>query len=229
LDLQDEILELEEQLREQDNADSLPDANGNKPHAFRLASRRWDLGLNGNTKRREILTKLKTSLKEYDELLLREQQILSLPRPHYHSFRSVFNYIWKEKPLREEERSYIDYRADILRLAPEYEGAWASRTVDRAVTMVPPSIKTAFSTRLSPGNDGVAAVSHSKERLAVLVKSALSSVTVAFLMVPVFLLLLVKMSPAVRAVVIMLFVWAFATALSFMRAKKHEVFAATAA
>jgi len=37
------------------------------------------------------------------------------------------------------------------------------------------------------------------------------------------------MSPAIRAVVIMLFVWAFATALSFMRAKKHEVFAATAA
>ncbi|KAK3061281.1 hypothetical protein LTS18_006614, partial [Coniosporium uncinatum] len=131
-DLQGEILELEEQLPEQDNADALPDADGKRPHAFRLTSRRWDLGTSGNAKRREILTKLNTSLKEYDELLLREQQILSLPRPHYHSFRSVFNYIWKEKPLREEERRYIDHRADMLRLAPEYEGAWADRTVDRA-------------------------------------------------------------------------------------------------
>ena len=63
-----------------------------------------------------------------------------------------------------------------------------------------------------------------------IVKVTVTLATTALLILPVILLYVLKMSAGIKLVVIAVFVLAFCMALSIMTsAKRHEVFAATAA
>ncbi|TKA66353.1 hypothetical protein B0A49_08795 [Cryomyces minteri] len=71
---------------------------------------------------------------------------------------------------------------------------------------------------------------YSKERIDILVRLIITIFAVALLMAPVVVLLSAKESGTIKIVVVLLFTLFFSAALSvFTKAKRHEVFAATAA
>ena len=129
--VQDEVSELESQLIALDSEDQM-----NEP--YHLASRRWDEMQ--NSKRQEIMSQLKLKLKEYDDLILRDHQILKIDRPSRKAHRSYFNYIWNEKPLCEEEFAFIYHRSDMLSLRTDAENSWLEPFVEPllAITKVLP-------------------------------------------------------------------------------------------
>ena len=63
---------------------------------------------------RELVKKVKESLQEYDELLLREHRLRSIPTPTERNFKSVYNFIWNFQPLYEWEQKYIRHVEDMV-------------------------------------------------------------------------------------------------------------------
>jgi hypothetical protein len=62
----------------------------------------------------ELIGRIKESLKEYDELLLREHQLRSIPTPTERNIKSVYNFIWNYQPLYSREQKYIRHVEDMV-------------------------------------------------------------------------------------------------------------------
>ena len=127
--MQDEVSELESQLIALDSEDQMREP-------YHLASRRWDEVQ--NSRRREIMSQLKLKLKEYDDLILRDHQILKIDRPSRKTHTSYFNYIWNEKPLCEEEYDFVYHRSDMLSLRTDAENSWLEPFVEMLLALTKP-------------------------------------------------------------------------------------------
>src|SRR5271156_5343903 len=98
---QDEIAELEEELEKLDKELEVKEP-------YRLCSRRYDEEKKTDDGRlQDLMSRLDSKMKEYDDLLLREHQVMALTRPSWRTFTSFFNFIWNEPPVCEEEYQYI--------------------------------------------------------------------------------------------------------------------------
>jgi hypothetical protein len=106
---------IEEELAKLDQADE-------KQDLYRLCSRRYDEEHPEDCQRRQILDRLDTKLKEYDELILREHAIVSLKRPSSQVHKGYFDYIWNEKPVEKEEYKFIYHREDFVVLGQHGDG-----------------------------------------------------------------------------------------------------------
>ena len=128
--VQDEIQELEERLAEIDARDAAGQAT-----QYALNSRRWDE--DHSVERKNVIANLKTKLKEYDDLILREHQILKIARPTKKNHRYYFNFIWEEKPLCRKEYEFIFQEDDTLDLAAEPETEWLWSVVEVIIKVLP--------------------------------------------------------------------------------------------
>ena len=73
---QDEICELEDELAKLDDAH----AKGEDVDSYRLVTRRYDEE-DADCQRRKLMDRIGEVMKEYDELLMREHEILSVKQP----------------------------------------------------------------------------------------------------------------------------------------------------
>ena len=133
--VQDEVSCLEARLVALDKAD-----HDREP--YHLASRSWDE--EQNSERKNLIAELKTKLKEYDELVLREYRMLSINSPSSKNHRNYFNYIWNEKPLCPEEYDFIYFEDDMLSLGKNDEDSWLEPLVDVIMAWVPFNILKVF-------------------------------------------------------------------------------------
>jgi hypothetical protein len=121
LDLQDEMTMLEKELDEVDWDDF-------EDEPMRLRSRETDIAkaaTEGDARnRRVILREIKTKLMEYDEMLIKAQQLESFQKPSDRNYRSVRRYHHNTKPLMYTEMDSIKSKEDTISLSSGRE--WAS-------------------------------------------------------------------------------------------------------
>lgn len=111
---QDQIAELSKRLSDLDLADEIS-------HPERLICRRYDEELGSESQRTSLLQSLEVLLREYDELLLREQSITSIPRPTTRNHRAIFDWVYNNKPLVREEYEYLYDERDFLLLGNQQD------------------------------------------------------------------------------------------------------------
>ena len=125
--------QLEKKLADLDESD-----RANEETAYHLNSRRWDE--ENSTLRKDLIATLKVKLKEYDELVLREHQMLKISAPSRKNHIRYFNYIWEEKPLCREEYDFVFHEDDMLDLAAEPESEWVGNVIDFILALLPRGI-----------------------------------------------------------------------------------------
>ncbi|KAH0537357.1 hypothetical protein FGG08_005836 [Glutinoglossum americanum] len=219
---QDELRDLERRLAQVDREDSLTEEG----QQF-LASREMD-----EEHRQDLIDEIDQKLKAYDELVLRCQSLIAMRQPAKRNFRSLTTWVDNEKPLCVEEMDFIHQRQDFVTLAAEREDGWFDGLVEDALMSIPCRFtKILFSSKSQREKTDDRYVHYvSKKRLDMLIRVLLMFFAVALLVVPVFILLVAKREGYLRVVIVLLFTGAFSMALSvFTKARRHEVFAATAA
>lgn len=112
---------LEEALAKLDEEDA-------KEDWYRVCSRRHDEENPETCVRKQLLDRLNTTLKEYDDLMLREHAILSLKRPSRRVHKGYFDFIWHQKPVVKEEYQFIYHREDCVTLGEHGDGWLGSPT-----------------------------------------------------------------------------------------------------
>jgi len=219
---QDELADLERRLSCIDREDSLTEEG----QQF-LSSREMD-----EEHRQDLIDEIDRKMKAYDDLVLRSQSLIAMRQPAKRNFRSMTTWVDNEKPLCVEEMDFIHQGEDFVTLAAEREDGWFDGIVEDALTSVPCRFtKFLFSSKSQREKTDDKYVHYvSKKRLDMLIRVLLMVLAVSLLVVPVFILLVAKKQTYIKIVIVLLFTGAFSIALSaFTKAKRHEVFAATAA
>lgn len=221
---QDEIRELEDQLIRLDEEDK--DEN-----PLWLQSRKLDDAREGGD-RRALIKEIDEKLKEYDELVLRCKTLASLKRTSSRDYQSLANWMHNEKPLSQEESEFVDCKEDFIALCEPQEGGWFDGLIEDTLS----KIECKFTRLLFTSADQRRKSAdpyikyYSKYRIDLLVRIIVCLLAVALLVVPVVLLFYIPESNALKIVVLLSFTLFFCICISvFTKAKRHEVFAATAA
>jgi hypothetical protein len=105
-------------------------------NGFQLRSHHYDTTHTQPCVRAAILAKIHSKLKEYDELLLREHQVMSIPSPSESAYRSYHQYLWNEKPLVDLERAFIRNKND-LALLGDQDDSWFGPFVSGVRILIP--------------------------------------------------------------------------------------------
>lgn len=230
---QDRLSELEQDLKKTDLAES---------NQFRLNSRRYDEGPKGSSTRTVLLDGITSTLKEYDEFILRQSEILKLGKPEKRSLLNLLTWMWNEKPLCRVEHETL-YRKDDLLMLSSDDDAWIISVSEFLVFALPRRLRRVSRTNLIPNwaltsplqwlfpspDKEKHAFAWSDKGMAVVVKLLLAFAAVLLLMLPTFLLLNIRANQSIRAIIVAVFALGFAFMISLLtRAKRHEMFAASA-
>ncbi|KAI4283972.1 MAG: hypothetical protein L6R38_001765 [Xanthoria sp. 2 TBL-2021] len=221
-----------------------------------LESRRRDDQRPEEPSRKSLMTKIDGKLKDYDDLVTRIRRNVAIPRPLDRDYGSLYKWIDDTKPLCRVESKFIKYQDDIIALAEKQEGGWFDGVLEDTLSIFPrpftrasssPSPATPVFLHPPPTNtllpqfilssseerkktDDEYVQLYSKYRVDVLARLILTVVAVVLLMVPTAVLFLVPEHGILKIMLIMIFTMLFSAALSvFTKAKRHEMFAATAA
>ena len=124
---QDRIAELSDELKALDKAED-------SSRSPRVYSRRHD-EKEAPCTRLHLLQRFGTELKEYDDLLLREHAIASLPKPTKRNFRTVFDWVYNEQPIVQEEYQYLYQRDDFVLLG-EQQDEWVRSFAEKVSYLV---------------------------------------------------------------------------------------------
>lgn len=223
---QDELRELENELLSLD----LEDADSDDPDI--LKSRVRDDRRDGQ-ERKDLINKIDRKLKEYDDCVVRARNMAQLPAVTDRNYQSVRNYVSNKAPLCfHEQKTFLERRKDFVQIIEPKEGSWFDAAIEDMLMHMPkPFARVFFSDpdqRRSTNDHHV--YLYSKSRIDYFARILIALLAVALLMAPVVVLFLHEQSGGIKITVILLFTLFFAAALStFTRAKRHEVFAATAA
>ncbi|RMZ78185.1 hypothetical protein DV738_g3968, partial [Chaetothyriales sp. CBS 135597] len=212
---QDEIAELEDELERLDRADA-----AHQDDWFRLVSRRFDDGE-------------PQELKAYDDLLLREHQIMSIREPSKKAHRGYFNYIWNEKPVAKEEYQFV-YREDDFAILGDQDDRWLGYTEVFVSCLPHVVLKYLLTPKEYRDKEGDSRIRYyDNKRTTRLVKMIVVTISSLMLVVPIVVLYLLTVhnaSGGVKIGVTVIFVAAFGLTLAVMtHATRHETFAACAA
>lgn len=179
----------------------------------------------------------------------------SLPQVTPRNFKSLYNYMHNDSPLCANEEKFIEYEQDFVALVdPQEGGSFDAFLEDWFIPFLPRRVARVSLTRakscqwVRSGNanahmqamfsDAAQRIStsdkhvklYSKLRIDTFARILITIMAVALLMAPVVVLFSNEESGTVKIVVILAFTLGFSAALSvFTKAKRHEVFAATAA
>lgn len=110
---QDRVAELSDQLKALDRRDDRLQSPG-------LYSRRDDEELEP-CQRPHLIRRLESELKEYDDILLREHAITSIPSPSRRTHKSVFDWIYNNKPVVRDEYQYLYQQDDFVLLGSQHD------------------------------------------------------------------------------------------------------------
>ncbi len=111
---QDCIAQLSEKLRSMDKTDE-------HEHPEKLWSRRHGEDAKDDSPRSRILVQLDTELKDYDALLLREHAIASISKPTVRNHRTIFDWVYNNKPVVQEEYQYLYEEGDFALLGNQQD------------------------------------------------------------------------------------------------------------
>ncbi|KAL9075474.1 MAG: hypothetical protein Q9161_001546 [Pseudevernia consocians] len=242
LHLQDELVALQHELAEFDKWEF---RDGDQR---RLLSRRLDYE-RPDSIRKEIVAKVHSKLKEYDEALLRTQKIQAIKRPSLRSQRNVHNLIHNTQSLVSSEAGWIREGTDLAALGPDADHGWLNTLLANTLNAISrTAVKRAFSNilgqtlfrtheqKIKTGDEALHLVS--LDRLDNILRAVITMVAAILLLVPVFVLF--KLRPTNNSEVerkinhqiltIFIFTLLFSVSCSiFTQAKKQKVFTATAA
>ena len=82
-------------MRNLDEADLIKGNDGDAEARQRLISRRYDEKYSKD--RREVLEKLEIAIEKYDDLLLREHEIMSIKKAPSKMHKALFDFMWNGK------------------------------------------------------------------------------------------------------------------------------------
>ena len=148
------------------------------------------------------------------------------------NYTSVSNWLHNNAPLSGEELEFIHHKADLIALTDAEDGSWFDGFVEDILTKVAcPVTRLLFtSVEQRATTDDTYIHLYSKARIGVLVRLIICLLAVLLLMIPVALLLLVPSLNSIKIIIIVLFTLFFSFVLSVCtRARRHEIFGATAA
>jgi hypothetical protein len=223
-----EIQDLENQLQDMDEKDE----KDSERSRLALASRKRDDARKG-APRKTLLMKIDEKLKDYDELFMRMRCMSTVSKPRARNFLSLHNFMTNRRPITESEASFLNHGEDFVELIESPEAGWLDELVERVLNRVPCKATDFLfkSVEQYDKTDDPNIHYYSHERISTFVRLTITVLSAVILMVPVFVLFGVpKAKTMVKVVIVLAFTLAFAAAVSvFTKAKRHEVFAATAA
>lgn len=228
LSRQDELNQLERRLLSMDDEDK-------DEFPLALRSRKIDDGrqdIEEEYSRKTLLQEIDDKLEKYDQLVSRMISYVSLKKPSSRNYGSFKNWFWDRKPLTREESRFTQCGDDLVALSTGQEDGCFDGMVEDALDWFPRSlVKSIFtSAEQRKKTDDKYVHLYSKRRIDFLVRVILSLVTVLLLLLPTALLFMVPESNKIKLVTILLFTLLFSAALMvFTKAKRHEMFGATAA
>ncbi|MCJ1401912.1 hypothetical protein MMC11_005129 [Xylographa trunciseda] len=222
--LQDKLAVLERRLSIFDEEDALEDS-------LILKSRDRD-DEQSLPRRADLLAEIKSTIREYDELLCKTKEIMHWKKPTTRNRRSYVNYINNEGLLAEGEGEFIRYSEDLVALGGELEDSWLNGIVEDIVDSIPKRIAQFFfrskAQKKRTSDDFI--VYYDKSRLDFFIRLIMTIFSAILLMIPVFVLYAIEQSTGfAKDVVVLAFTLVFAVFLALLtKAKRHELFAATA-
>jgi hypothetical protein len=186
-----------------------------------------------------------------DELLLKDHQLRTLEKTSGRNHRSVFHWIWGQKPLDVGEYDFIFHKNDFVSVAGENQrkdvvdnlveaclDRWSSSSfqvrvvyVERAASTLPDKTQRILRShshhqRTSEGDVHF----FSEKSIALAAKLIAVIIACAILLVPVLILSLKSLSEKAAAIMVLVFVLTFAVVMSlFSKAKLESLFIGTCA
>jgi hypothetical protein len=141
---QDELVCLEDKLNKIDDEES----RGDDVAKYRLISWRYDEEDPADCKRKPVLDDIENVLREYDDLLQREHEIMSIKTAGKKLHKGIFDFIIngrleegeKLKHLCLEEYQYLYRRDDFLILGTQ-EDAWLGTHVESIKSFMPKKLR----------------------------------------------------------------------------------------
>ncbi|KAF2470482.1 uncharacterized protein BDR25DRAFT_226246 [Lindgomyces ingoldianus] len=220
---QDELRELEQELLSMDKA----------------AQKKDDTMLKCRTReemktdeRRALINRIDDKLREYNDIVQRTRSFASLQRATERNHKSVWNWVHHSAPLVQAEASTFDKDRDFVAIVDAKEGSWFDGRVETALSKFGGSFtrKIFISKRDRSSTSDKLVRLYSKKRIDVFSRLVITFLAVILLMAPVIALFGINQRASIKILIIFLFTMAFSVALSLCtKAKRHEVFAATAA
>ena len=166
------------------------------------------------------------------DLVQRIKLMSSCKEASTRNFNSVSNWLHNQTPLSTEETEFIHHKADLIAVGDREENSWFDGFIQDILSKVP----SRFTRLLFTASEQLATTDdchvrlYAKARINILVRLLICLLAVVQLMVPTVLLLLVPSPNSIKITVIVLFTLFFSVVLSVCtRARRHEVFGATAA
>ncbi|KAF2685664.1 hypothetical protein K458DRAFT_416885 [Lentithecium fluviatile CBS 122367] len=220
---QDELRELELELLSMDKAATNTDDTMLK---CRTREER------ASDDRRHLINRIDEKLKEYNDIVQRTRAFATLQRATERNHKSVWNWIFHSAPLVQEEAKTFDKDRDFVAIVDAKEGSWFDGRVETALSRFGgPFTRQLFISKRDRSSTSDKLVRlYSKRRIDIFSRLIITILAVILLMAPVIALFGTNEKGAIKILIIFLFTMAFSVALSLCtKAKRHEVFAATAA
>lgn len=231
--LQDELVQQQDEIEafdrwESRNGDPTKLVSRRKDHAFR------------ESRRKELVGKLHVKLAQYDELLLRMQRIQAIKRPTERSQSNVSNLISNTRSLVSDESDWIRHGPDLAAVGRSSEYGWLNTFLEDMLNKISMGLTMkifrSHEQRLKTGNEDLQLLS--TERLDIFLQMVLTIIATVLLLAPVFALF--RLQPTTQAefrsqsnyqiLTVFVFTLVFSASCSiFTKAKRQEVFTATAA
>ncbi|KAF2107044.1 hypothetical protein BDV96DRAFT_506785, partial [Lophiotrema nucula] len=226
---QDELRELEQELLSMDKA-----AYNNDKTMLKCRTREEMK----SDDRRALINRIDDKLREYNDIVQRTRSFATLQRATERNHKSVWNWVNHSAPLVQAEASTFDKDRDFVAIVDAKEGSWFDGRVENALSKfggsltrvcISPSRHSQTLQCYTTTSDKLVRL-YSKKRIDIFSRLIITFLAVVLLMAPVIALLSTKEMRGVKILIIFLFTMAFSVALSLCtKAKRHEVFAATAA
>jgi hypothetical protein len=238
---QDQVICLEDELRNLDEADLIKGNNGDAEARQRLISRRYDEKYSKD--RKEVLEKLEIAIEKYDDLLLREHEIMSIKKAPPKMHKALFDFMWNgkvdsdgatRKHLLKREYEFL-YRTDDFMILGNQDDAWLGSFAESFKYLLPGKIRTMV---LASSEDRKKSGSltnvrfYSNRRIGAFVKGIVCAANTVLLVVPVIILYAMSISEAsgwLKISVLLIFVVIFSFLLAALtNASRSEMFAGSA-
>ncbi|CAG8954500.1 hypothetical protein HYFRA_00004413 [Hymenoscyphus fraxineus] len=245
---QDQLRTLEDELDDYDDSDIEKEEQEGPASRARMVLRSRDsdeaackraMKENpGIRTRTDVLNDIETVLKQYGELLLQAQNMVALNKPAKRDYKSVERYIFDKQPLVDEEQGFIYNQEDLITLRDGREMALLDNFIETLLKVFhckPLQLVFCSKTDREKTTDPNLRY-YSKSRKEVATTAIFTTVLLCLLVVPIFLLnRLTSMGDmdvthTTSIMVLLVFTLIFSAVMSlFTRAKRHEIFAASAA
>jgi hypothetical protein len=238
---QDQIVYLEKRLTKLDNEHFIKASKGDRAAQERLICRWYDEDC--GSERKGILQELEEILGKYDDIILREHEIMSIRKATDRMHRGLFNFIWNgkedadkttRKHLRNTDYEYLFHHEDFMILGSQ-EDAWLGTWVGSVRRILPERVQDWIlaSAKDREESASVANVSfYSNKRVGRFVKGVVCAANTVLLVVPILILYAVTLNQAsgwLKIGILLIFVVIFAFLVAALtNASRSDMFAACA-